>query len=758
MPTRRDILALPLVSLFHPPLAFGFADDPTRVFTGDKKPTDVRLGPPKTLNDYFPFVVPKTKEAWEARRKQVREQLLVANGLWPLPEKTPLNAVVHGTADKGDYTIEKVFFASTPGHYVCGNLYRPTPSGGRKPPESARNPGVLFAHGHWNDGRFHDAGEKAAKASVASGGEPDMDRGRFFMQAIPVTLARLGFVVFQYDMVGYADCTTIPHREGFRDTAAELRLQSQMGLQTWNSVRALDFLASLPDVDPKRLGMTGASGGGTQTFILGAIDDRLAAVFPAVMVCTGMQGGCVCENCSLLRVNTGNVEIAGLFAPKPMAMSGANDWTKEIMTKGYPELQQLYDLYGAKDKVLAKAWLEYGHQYNVHAREMMYGWFNKHLRGADKAVKEEPYQPVPPKELSVFDAEHPRPKDDLPADKLREALTKASDEQLAKLEPKDAKTLAEFKQVIGTALRAMVNYTPALGITMHSPARGNFPIKLPGEREGSVGVLGRAGQHGPFYPHDLAEFTKNLTPGMHASPRDVTHWAGDIVPFVWVWPTRPTTRWVVWVHPKGKASLFDNGEWHPAAKALLDKNHGIVAIDVLGTGEHPLAKPLAVDKTFAGYTFGYNRTLLAEQVHDVLTAAAFARRSLTLTPPKPGDKEETGAPVHLVGWGEMGIVAVLAKALAGDAVAKTAADLNQFRFEAIKDAADPMLLPGAVKYGGLSAFLALCAPGEVLAHNHKGTETGRLSRSAYEAAGAADKLTRVPDKLDDAKVVEWLVK
>ena len=105
-----------------------------------------------------------------------------------------------------------------------------------------------------------------------------------------------------------------------------------MGLQTWNSVRALDFLASLPDVDPKQLGMTGASGGGTQTFMLAAIDDRLAAAFPAVMVSTGMQGGCVCENCSLLRVDTGNVEIAGLFAPKPQAMSAANDWTKEMMT------------------------------------------------------------------------------------------------------------------------------------------------------------------------------------------------------------------------------------------------------------------------------------------------------------------------------------------------------------------------------------------------------------------------------------------
>ena len=127
-----------------------------------------------------------------------------------------------------------------------------------------------------------------------------------------------------------------------------------MGLQTWNSIRALDFLLSLPDVDPQRIGVTGASGGGTQTFILCAIDDRPAVAFPAVMVSTEMQGGCVCENCSYLRVGTGNVELAGLFAPKPLGMSGANDWTIDIETKGLPELKALYKLYGAEDRVMAK--------------------------------------------------------------------------------------------------------------------------------------------------------------------------------------------------------------------------------------------------------------------------------------------------------------------------------------------------------------------------------------------------------------------
>ena len=443
MLSRRDVLAIPAAAAattLPAPLAWAFADDadPTKVFTDGKKPTDARLGAPKTLNDYFPFVVPKSKEVWEARRKQLREQMLVATGLWPLPEKTPLNAVVHGKIDKGEYTIEKVYFASTPGHYVCGNLYRPIGGDASKP---VKYPGVLFAHGHWANGRFHDDGEKPGQASVDAGGEPDMDRGRYFMQALPATLAKLGFVVFHYDMVGvrrqHRDSRT---RRASPTPTANCGCKAAMGLQTWNSVRALDFLAGLPDVDPKRLGMTGASGGGTQTFMLAAIDDRLTSAFPAVMVSTGMQGGCVCENCSLLRVNTGNVEIAGLFAPKPQGMSAANDWTKEMMTKGLPELKELYALYGAKDKVAVKAWLEYGHQYNVHVAADDVRVVPEAPPGQGRGGEGAGVQAggAARQDLSVFDAEHPRPKDELNAPKLRAAMAKASDEQIAKLAPKDA--------------------------------------------------------------------------------------------------------------------------------------------------------------------------------------------------------------------------------------------------------------------------------------------------------------------------------
>src|SRR5262245_3363009 len=222
------------------------AADPTRVLDG-KPPQDRRLGKPKTLNDYFPMTVPASREAWETRRRELREPVLVANGLWPLPPKTPLNPVVHGKIDRDEYTIEKVFFASYPGHYVCGNLYRPKGKAGKLP-------AVLCPHGHWANGRFYDAGEKGAEAQIKQGAEKTVEGARYPLQARCVQLARMGCVVFFYDMVGYADSQMIPHRGGFTDADAELRLQSAMGLQTWNSIRALDFLLGLPNVDTSRVG------------------------------------------------------------------------------------------------------------------------------------------------------------------------------------------------------------------------------------------------------------------------------------------------------------------------------------------------------------------------------------------------------------------------------------------------------------------------------------------------------------------------
>src|SRR5262249_27691795 len=201
-----------------------------------------------------------------------------------------------------------------------------------------------------------------------------------------------------------------------------------------------------------------ASGGGTQTFILCALDDRPAAAFPAVMVFTAMQGGCIWENWTFLRQDTRNIEIAGPFAAKAAAKSGSSVSSIGNATQGLPELRALYQLYNADDRILAKCYPQFGHNYNQVSRELMYNWFNKHLKlGQPEPVVERPFVPVPPKELSVYDEQHPRPKDAVGAEALGGYLTETSDQQLAALLPKDAQGLREFRRVIGTALRVMIH-------------------------------------------------------------------------------------------------------------------------------------------------------------------------------------------------------------------------------------------------------------------------------------------------------------
>jgi hypothetical protein len=411
----------------------------------------------------------KDVAAWEQRAQALRTQTLVAAGLWPMPERTPLNAVIHGKIDRDEYTVEKVYFASLPGHYVTGNLYRPKNRSGKLP-------GIASPYGHWPGGRFMWRNDADAQKQIDEGAEKTMNSARSPLQARCAMLARMGCVVFHYDTLGNGDSTAIKHREGFDDVEATLRLQSQLGLQTWNSIRALDFLSQLPDVDPSRLAVTGASGGGTQTILLGATDPRPAVSFPHVMVSMSMQGGCVCENAPLLRVGTNNVELASLFAPKPLGMGGANDWTKDIETVALPAAKRVYELYGKPELVDAKHF-DFEHNFNQPSREYMYDWMNRHLKlGWESPVHEKPFEPVPPEQLHVFDAEHPMPPDAFDAAAVRKYMTKVSDAQRATMSADDLRK----------ALRAMLVY-PLPGESEEDAADGVM-VKMPQKWSGRMVV------------------------------------------------------------------------------------------------------------------------------------------------------------------------------------------------------------------------------------------------------------------------------
>ncbi len=705
--TRLTLLALLLIQIPT------YADDPTRFYPEGQTPKDSRLTKLRTLrNDYFPMKVPASKKEWATRSQRLRERVLVGTGLWPLPKKTPLNPVIHGLIKSDGYTIEKVFFASYPGMYVTGNLYRPSA-------KKAKMPGILCPHGHWRNGRFYDVGEAGAKKIIKGGGEKWLDGARNPIQARCAQLARMGCVVFNYDMVGYADSTQIGHRAGFTDAEAALRLQNFMGLQTWNSVRALDFLLSLPDVDKDRIAVTGASGGGTQTFMLCAIDDRPDVAFPAVMVSTAMQGGCICENCSYLRIGAGNIDLAALTAPRPLGMTGARDWTIEIEKKGLPELKKLYAMLGVKDKVMAKCFPQFGHNYNQVSRAVMYKWMNKHLKLGLKSTEEKPFQFRTKADLTVFDADHPRPNDAVNAKQLRAYLTKESQRQIQGLKPTKSGDLDEYRKVIGTALRVMI------GSEVPHP----LSIEFVKTRKSEV-------QDGIIWTRSLIR-RKGTT---------------EEIPILWVRPEKTNRREVIiWVHPEGKSSLVSEGTIAPAALKALKSGASILALDVLGTGELKTDKPLSVDKNYAGYTFGYNPTMLAHRVHDILTAVA-AAQSLNL-PSTVGPRLQ----FHLVGFEKAGPWVMLARALCGKVVSRTVADAQSFSFSKVKSTRDEMMLPGALKYGGLGALASLSAPNEMLIQNPT-KEHRQWLESTYQASGAKDRLKLASKSLSATEQIEWLLR
>jgi len=331
--------------------------------------------PYRTHLDRYQPPPPMSKAQWANRAAYLREHVLASTGLLPLPTKDALNPVVFDEITRDDYRVAKVYFESLPGFYVTGNLYRPLGAG--------PFPAVLSPHGHWKNGRLEST-------DVVSG------PGR------AINLARQGFIVFSYDMIGYGDSRQLAHTFGGR--RENIWGLSLSGLQLWDSIRSLDFLQSLPDVEPDAIGVTGESGGGTQTFMLAAVDDRAVVAAPVNMLSLHMQGGCLCENPPGLRLDTTNVEIASTIAPRPLLMvSATGDWTNETLEVEYPAVRAIYSLLDAADRVAAVRFRA-EHNYNKDSREAMYRWMGRWLQHAPADVErlEQPFTAEPATDLLVL--------------------------------------------------------------------------------------------------------------------------------------------------------------------------------------------------------------------------------------------------------------------------------------------------------------------------------------------------------------------
>ena len=325
--------------------------------------------------------------SWEARASGIKQGILEGMQYDKMPKISGnFDAIINNTREMDGYIVENIAIQSFPGFYVTGNLYRPAE-------KKERYAAILSPHGHLKDKRF-----------------------THYVQRRGAVLARMGAIVFAYDMVGYGESDQVTHK-----------MPIALLLQTYNSQRVLEYLLSRPDVDPERIGMTGGSGGATQTFVLTAIDERIKASAPVVQVSAHFFGGCVCESGMPIHRSpehqTNNVEIAALAAPRPMlVVSDGVDWTRNTPRVEYPYLQKVYALYDAEHRVENVHLPTEIHDYGYSKRTAVYNFFAHHLElnyrnvPYDEGYQENFVTVLPAEALKVFGEDVAKPKDLLQGD------------------------------------------------------------------------------------------------------------------------------------------------------------------------------------------------------------------------------------------------------------------------------------------------------------------------------------------------------
>lgn len=608
----------------------------TRALPGVARVQDRRAERVRDTNTVFTMPRYPSLAAWEEDAQALRRRILLSSGLWPLPERTPLNARIFDRQEFDGYSVEKVYFEAWPGLLVTGNLYRPADQG------PGPFPGVVNPHGHWGGGRLEDS----ANASVP---------GRC------ITLARMGMVAFSYDMTGYVDNTQFSHN-WIQDTQ-KLWGVHPFSVQLWTAIRAVDFLESLPDVDPGRLAATGASGGGTQTFTLMAVDSRIRAAAPVNMISSTMQGGCICENAPILRLRHSNMEIAALMAPRPLLLvSATGDWTRETPRVEYPAIRSVYELHGAAHAV-SNVHIDAGHNFNQASREAVYRFLGEHLLPETDwtGFAEPPFEVPPAEALRVFPDGVPEqfPKAEALIASLIEGARERWDAQL----PRHERGLAAFRARHDGVL------ADVLGVEIPGPGA------LDPER---TGIDRRDGY--------VIERWILHTPSTGAAVPAMLYRADESV------PAQPG---VLLLHPAGKAAFAasDPPGPGPLVTELLEAGRAVLLIDPFQIGEAGGAS-----LPNRPYADTFHPTVLGCRVQDAVTALRFLEQRRDIT-----------ADIRIAGLEGAGVWAMFAAAI--DQTARDVfADLADFDFEDDQAWAALHYAPCIRAIGGLRSAAALIAP------------------------------------------------
>ena len=392
----------------------------------------------------------KTREDWERERPRLMGEYFHMLGLSPLPEKTPLKATITRTMDRGDYFVDMLHYQSRPGLYVTANLYRPA-----KVNSGEKLPAVLYVCGHSGRGRN---GNKTA------------------FQSHGIWLARHGYICLMVDTLQLGEIAGMHHgtyREGRWWWLS--RGYTPAGVEAWNGIRGIDYLASRADVNPDRIAVTGISGGGASTFWIAAADERAKVAIPvsgmadlvSYLPSRMINGHCDC----MFLYNTYQwhwTKIAGLIAPRPMLfVNSDNDpiFPMDANDRIINRLERLYSFYGASDVVDSFVSVG-GHDYRKDIRQGVFRFLNTHLKNDPRVISDteidlvidgrDAQHPIKPEELRVFPTDENIPKDAINA-KIDESFVPIGQPT----RPKSREEFAAWKKTLVSKLRQVTfNHFP----------------------------------------------------------------------------------------------------------------------------------------------------------------------------------------------------------------------------------------------------------------------------------------------------------